>query len=99
MNIIIINYSRKKSFRKTKRVVSSVLPSITNRVNFGNIPKRVIIKLIKDLKSLVSKGVIIKVFIESKEGYRGFKCIEIGKKDFKYEFWINTASSIDKDIP
>lgn len=98
MNIIILNLSKKKSFRQTKRMISMVLPSITNRLNIGDLPSRVIIKLIKDLKSKVNRGTNIKIFVESKEGFRGFKCFEIGKKNFEFEFWINSKSFLDKDI-
>ena len=99
MNIIILNLSKKKSFRQTKRMISMVVPPITNRVNIGDLPKRVIIRLIKNLKEKVNRGTNIKIFIESKEGFRGFKCFEIGKKSNDFEFWINSKSFLDKEIP
>jgi hypothetical protein len=56
------------------------------------------LKLIADLKLTVNRGTKIKVFFESKIGFRGFKCIEIGKKDIQLEEYINAISLIDNEL-
>lgn len=45
MKIIVYNNSRKKRFRTTKRIVSSLLPSVNPRLNIGRLPRRVIDKI------------------------------------------------------
>lgn len=80
MIVLILNRSRKKKFRSTKRIISSVLPSITNRLNIGDIPQRVIIQLIKDLKMKAGRGISIEIYIQDKTAYHGFKLVQIGKK-------------------
>jgi hypothetical protein len=79
MIILIYNRSRKKRFRSTKRIISSVLPSISNRLNIGSIPKRVIEELILDLKKFSGRGTAIEIYIENKDGYHGFELCTIGK--------------------
>ena len=90
MNVLIYNKSRKKSFRKSKRIISSVLPQISNRVNIGNIPKRIAIKLVEDLRKSVNRGTEIEFYIEDLDGYMGFKMIPIGKKPLNSFFDIET---------
>lgn len=90
MNVLIYNKSRKKSFRKSKRIISSVLPQISNRVNIGNIPKRIAIKLVEDLRKSVNRGTKIEVYIEDLDGYMGFKMFAIGKKTGDSFFGIKT---------
>lgn len=87
MLILILNRSRKKSFRNSKRMISSVLPSITNRLNIGNLPKRIAFQLIKDLKKKVNRGTSIEFYIEDKSAYHGFKLIQIGKVNKKVELF------------
>lgn len=79
MIILILNRSRKKSFRSTKRMISAVIPSITNRLNMGDVPKRIAMEMIKNLKMKVNRGTSIEVYIQDKSGYHGFKLIQIGK--------------------
>ncbi len=79
MNVLIFNKSRKKSFRQTKRLISAVLPQISNRLNIGDIPKRVILKMIEDLRKIVNRGTCIEIYIEDRSGYMGFRLINIGK--------------------
>lgn len=79
MIILVLNRSRKKSFRSSKRIISSVFPSITNRLNIGDIPQRIIIQLIKDLKLKANRGTSIEIYVQDKTGYHGFKLIQIGK--------------------
>lgn len=97
MLILILNNSRKKSFRQTKRIISSVLPTITNRLNVGNIPKRIIIDLIKNLKSKTNRGTSIQVFIEESSGYHGFKLVQIGKLK-KHLDLFEIETKIDKEL-
>lgn len=87
MIVLILNRSRKKSFRGSKRIISSVLPSITNRLNIGDIPQRIIIQLIKDLKNKVNRGTSIEVYIQDKSSYHGFKLVQIGKVNKKVELF------------
>ncbi len=98
MIIIIYNNSRKKSFRQTKRIITQVLPDINNRMNFGDVPKRVALQLIVNLKKVANRGTNIKIFIATKEGYRGFKGIEIGKKNNFMEKFNYCKSHIDDDL-
>lgn len=99
MIIIVINSSKKKSFRTSKRIITEVIQPITNRVSIGDIPKRVILSLIKNLKFSVTKGTSIQIFIESKNiGFRGFKCIEIGVKKQFLEPFVMSSSLIDKEL-
>ena len=73
---MVVNRSRKKAFRRTKRMVTAVLPSISNRVNIGNLPKRVLLELVKNLRHGTTKGVCIQLFFDERQGFRGFKCID-----------------------
>lgn len=95
----IINCSKKKSFRSSKRIITQVLPSVTNRVNLGCLPKRVLFKLIKNLRLNATKGTSIKIFFEAKGlGYRGYKCIEIGVKSPKLEPFVFSSSRMDGEL-
>lgn len=90
MKVLIYNRSRKKRFRSTKRIISSVLPSISNRLNIGNVPKRVIEQLILQLKMVSGRGTAIEIYIENSDGYHGFEVVFIGKKNSKVDiFEIN----------
>lgn len=90
MRVLVLNKSRKKRFRSTKRIVSAVLPSITNRLNIGDVPKRVILELITQLKLKSGKGTSIEIYIENKSGYHGFEVVFIGKRNYNSEiFEIN----------
>lgn len=94
MIILIYNRSRKKRFRSTKRIISSVLPSISNRLNIGSIPKRVIESLILDLKKISGRGTAIEIYIENKDGYNGFELCTIGKFNKRLDiFEINKKFS------
>jgi len=93
-----MNRSRKKAFRRTKRVVSALLPSISNRVNIGDIPKRVLLELVKNLRHGTTKGVSIQLFFEEKQGFRGFKCIEFGTKSHRVMDFVNVDSRFDLDL-
>ncbi|HCJ8469709.1 TPA: hypothetical protein NV714_003517 [Escherichia coli] len=94
MIVLVLNRSRKKSFRSSKRIISSVLPSITNRLNIGDIPQRIIIDLIKDLRNKVNRGTSIEVYIQDKSGYHGFKLVQIGKTKKQSELFT-IPSKID----
>lgn len=81
MIIIILNKSKNNSFKKSKRIINKVLNPIDLRINMGNLPKRVIIKLISDLKLIRTKNTNICIFIENKNCFSNFNLIEIGKKN------------------
>lgn len=99
MNVIIINSSKKKAFRKSKRIISAVIPSVTNRVSLADIPKRILIELIKNLKLATTRGTSIQIFFESKIlGFRGFKCIQVGVEKNNLAEFVNSKSLIDKDL-
>ena len=98
MKIIIINRSTKLSLNTTQKIISQVLEPIYRRVNAGDIPMRVLIQLIKNLKKIATKSTSIKVFISTDIGYKGFKCIEIGKPHAVYEKYTHALSHIDKEL-
>lgn len=81
MFVVIQNKSKGKSYRKTKRIISMVLPKVDIRLNIGDIPLRVLEKLIKNLKCEVNRGTNIKIFIKTASGFLGTTLIEIGKKE------------------
>ena len=98
MLVIIINQSKKKSFLKSKRLISSVLPEINLRINLGDIPKRVLMSLLKELRLTASRATNLKIFIESKKSYHGFKCVEIGKPSFHLEPFTTSSSTFDTEL-
>ena len=98
MLIIIVNQSKKKSFLKSKRLISSVLPEINPRLNLGDIPKRVLMKLLKDLRTSASRGTSLKIFMASKQSYHGFKCVEIGKPSYHLEPFTLSSSTFDTEL-
>ena len=98
MRVVVVNLSKKKSFRKSKRIVSAVLPSITIRVNLGDVPRRVLLVLLKNLKSSASRGTQLKVFFEDNQGYHGFKCVEIGPRGVQVEPFVLARSSLDPEL-
>jgi hypothetical protein len=97
MLIIILNNSRKKSFRQTKRIISAVLPSINNRLSIGNLPKRIILDLIKNIKEKANRGTSIQIFIEESTGYHGFKLVQIGKLK-KHLDLFEIETKLDKEL-
>lgn len=99
MIVIIINRSKKKAFRSSKRKISELFQPITNRVSIGDVPKRILIQFILGMKLSVTKGTSVQVFFESKNiGYRGFKCIQIGKRRLHFENFEFAESLIDKEL-
>lgn len=99
MYVIIINSSKKKSFRSSKRIIAMVLQPITNRTAIGDIPKRILIDLIKNLRKNTTRGTSIQVFFEAKNiGFRGFKCVQIGVQKKNLEEFILCNSLIDTDL-
>lgn len=79
-------------------MVTAVLPSISNRVNIGDIPKRVLLELVKNLRHGTTKGVCIQLYFEEKQGFRGFKCIEFGTKSYRVQNFVNVDSRFDLDM-
>lgn len=99
MIIIIVNSSKKKAFRRSKRIISAVIQPISNRIAIGDIPKRVLLRLCVNLKFSVTKGTSVQIFIESKNiGFRGFKCIQIGSIKNNLEEFSTAKSLIDSDF-
>ncbi len=98
MLIIVVNKSRKRRFLTSKRILSSILFPVEQRVHIGNVPSRTIADLIKKLKSISGNGMNIKMFVESNEGYHGFKMISIGKKESKYDIFERSFSRIDEKL-
>lgn len=96
--VVILNQSRKKSFRKSKRCVSSILPSISIRLNIGDIPKRVLWKMIEDLRGQASRATCIKIFIQSNGSYHGWKCLEIGKHASNLDEFVYSGSTLDVEL-
>jgi hypothetical protein len=60
--ICVQNSSDGKSYTETKRVVGSVIPRMDIRLNIGDVPKRVLLKLIKDLRGIANKSTEIKIY-------------------------------------
>ena len=89
MFVIIENKSKFKCFRKTKRLITSVLPLVDKRLNIGDIPERVLEKLIIELRKLTSRGTNIKIFIYRKQFANKFELIEIGKKEKYLNIFYN----------
>lgn len=81
MFIVINNKSKGKSFRRTKRIISTVLPKVDLRLNMGEIPLRILEQLIENLRRNVTKGTKVKIFIATSSGFSGATLIEIGEKD------------------
>lgn len=99
MIVIIMNSSKRKSFRRSKRIIAAVVQPISNRIAIGDIPKRVLIELIKNLKMSVTKGTSVQVFVESRNiGFRGFKCVQIGFPKANLEEFMEASSLIDTDL-
>lgn len=81
MFIVIHNKSKGRVFRKTKRIITSVLPLVDKRLNIGDLPLRVLNQLIENLKKCASQGLNIKIFIYKKQYAFKFELIELGKKE------------------
>lgn len=81
MFVVILNKSKGKTFRKTKRIISIVLPKVDLRMNMGEIPLRVLKELIMELKQHARRATNIKIFVKTKSGFSGCTLIEIGKKE------------------
>lgn len=81
MYVVIQNKSKKKVFRKTKRLITSIIPLVDKRLNIGDIPERILFQLIDDLKRMSSRGMNVKIFIYNKQNSFKFDLIEIGKKE------------------
>lgn len=98
MIVVVINSSKKKSFRSSKRLIAMVVQPISNRISIGDLPKRVFIEMIKNLRASATKGTSIQVFFEAKNiGFRGFKCVQIGfyKKNLEEFMFANSLIDID----
>ena len=95
MIIIILNKSKKKSFRTSRRIINKVLPRVDLRLNVGNIPLRVLVKLVDDLKKTTTKGTSIKIFVENKNGYHKMNIIQIGTKHSYLEIFEMTKSNYE----
>ena len=98
MLVVIHNKSKGKQFRTTKRIICSVLPFIDIRLNMGNIPLRVLIQLVKNLRACSRRGTYVQVFYKANEGYHGFKLFEIGRKSKWLEPFVECASAVDQDF-
>ncbi len=98
MKVVIFNKSRKKRLIKTNRILSCLLFKISNRVYIGDIPSRIIVDLIKELKQFSGRGTAIKIFIESKSGFYGFYLVEIGKKEILYENFVYSDTNIKEQL-
>lgn len=98
MLVVILNQSRKKSFRKSKRKIASVLPNAVPRVHLGDIPKRVLFSLIEDLRKTASRATQIKIFVQDRAGYHGWKCIEIGRHSFNLDSFVFIESTLHNEL-
>lgn len=96
--VVVVNLSKKKTFRKSKRIVSAVLPQVSKRVNLGDIPVRVLLELIRKLKEAASRGTKVKIFYEAKQGYVGMKCVEVGSPSNSLEPFVMCDSNLDPQL-
>jgi hypothetical protein len=87
ISVILINRSKKKRFKNSRRLAGALLYPLTKRVHIGNLPKRVLRQLIISLKEKAGRGTSVQVFYANKDGFMGYKCIEIGGSHFSsYNF-------------
>jgi hypothetical protein len=96
--ICVQNSSRAKSFTVTKRLITCVVPVATIRLNIGDVPKRVILKLIKDLRGVANKNTEVKIYFPDRDSFRGIKCVEIGKSDKQVACFKNSSSKLDAEL-
>ena len=96
--ICVQNSSKGNSYRESKRVIASVIPKAAIRLNIGDVPKRVLLKLIRDLRKAATKNTEIKIYFPDKGAFRGVKCVEIGRSDAQVSVFKNSASKLDSDL-
>ena len=100
MIIICQDKSRtERTFRKSRRVLSSLLFRISKRVYIGSLPRRIIGQLIRHLKINASKGSNIYIWVENKSGFMGFELVRIGPQGEENHFWdISLEFMTDLDV-
>ena len=98
MLVTVINLSRKKSFRTSKRIVSIVLPQVSKRVNLGYVPRRVVLELVRNLRKSATRFTCVKLFFADSRGYHGMKCLEIGKPAPWLQSFVYCESSLDSEL-
>lgn len=98
MRIVAINLSRKKAYRKSKRILASVLPTITIRTHLGDMPRRAIWALVQKLRETANRGTRLQLFIEDRDGYHGWKCLEIGKHTNQVNPFVYGPSAMDNEL-
>lgn len=98
MLVVVVNLSRRKAYRTSKRIISAVLPQITIRLNLGRVPKRVLLELVSKLRNSASRGSCVKIFFEDTKAHHGMKCLEVGKTAAWLNKFIYCESSIDAEL-
>tara|TARA_Y100000031_G_scaffold140260_1_gene167816 strand:+ start:17 stop:373 length:357 start_codon:yes stop_codon:yes gene_type:complete len=83
MVILINNYSKGKINKSIYRYLSRILLNINNREFIGNIPKRSIEQIIKELNEKYgeTKSFSLLILIPNKDELFGFKWLTLGNKD------------------
>ena len=91
MNIIVFDNSGGKSWKHSRRLFSSLLPTLTDRIFVGRLSKRVIESMIYDLKGKISRRSEILLLISNKSGYHGWEGYYYGRKDhmFRYNEYLD----------
>jgi len=96
--VVVHNQSSRKAFRRTKRIITAVLPAVGHRLNLGDVPKRVLLALTSKLRDATTKGTCVKMFVADSSAYRGFKCIEFGTKSPALMEFTYSRSKLDIDL-
>ena len=98
MIVVVHNQSTRRAFRRTKRIITAVLPAVGIRLNLGDVPKRVMLALTGKLRDATTKGTCVKMFVADSSAYRGFKCIEFGTKAPVLAEFTYSRSKFDIDL-
>jgi hypothetical protein len=81
MKMIIVDSSKGVFRKKSEKELKSICVQIAPRTYIGDLPMRSIKALIERFKPNATKSTNIVFLIESNDGYHGWKCFQIGKKD------------------
>lgn len=98
MDVIVVNKSKGKVFRSTRRIIGALLVPITKRVHIGSMPRRALKVMLRNLRAESRRGINIKVLYSSKAGYHGFKGIELGGGESFFVMFKASKTKVDNDL-
>lgn len=78
MIVLVIDFSKKKSFKKNSLILGLNLWRIKNRIYVGNLPLRVIQKMLKDIRSTATKCTSVATFSADKKSHTGWRVQIVG---------------------